>query len=245
MNQAEREKIKLKKERNNDLMFYIVIIMFIALAICLSIVAFANRYKPDESLYVHYDLSEDIIPDPVQVKIEKESFSIKKYGVNIKITKLASYDITGKVEAIKDYSPNFLANFFSFNAHDMTNYISPRDLAMSWGEIALDKNADKIRADQNIFNGERRVLFAFPQLYSEYQEEFITSHLSNNHVITLDKGLERQLLKIKESDLVRIIGYLVDVDCDNGWHWGPSSMSRTDSGCEIILAEDIVILNKK
>ena len=245
MNQAEREKINLKKSRNNDLMFYIVVVMFIALSICIGIVSFSKRYKPDESLYIDYDLSKDVIPDPVQENVEKESFTIKKYGVNIKITKLASYDITGKVEAIKDYSPNFLANFFSFNAHDMTNYISPRDLAMSWGEIALDKNSDKIRADQNVFNGERRVLFAYPLLTSEYQDEFVESHLSNNHVITLDSGLKRQLLKIKESDIVRIIGYLVDVDCDNGWHWGPSSMSRTDSGCEIILAEDIVILNKK
>ena len=59
MNQAEREKINLKKSRNNDLMFYIVVVMFIALSICIGIVSFSKRYKPDESLYIDYDLSKD------------------------------------------------------------------------------------------------------------------------------------------------------------------------------------------
>ena len=111
MNEAERIKLKLKQQRTNDLMFYICIIMFVTFSVCLSIISFSNRYVADSSLYVEYDLNTDLIPDPVQKKIEKDSFLIQKFGVDIKITKLASYDITGKVEAIKDYSSNFFSNF--------------------------------------------------------------------------------------------------------------------------------------
>lgn len=248
MNEAERIKLKMKKDRNNDLIFYICIIMFFAFAICIGIVAFSNRYKPDPSLYKNYDLSKDIIPEPIQNKVEKESFTVNKYGVNIEITKLASYDITGKVEALKDFSSNFLANFFSFNAHDMSNYISPRDLTLTWGELALDENSDSIRANQSLLNGQRVVVYAYTnELLKKYGEEFIQSHLSNNHIITLNDDLKRQLMKIKVTDIVRIKGYLVDVKCSNGWTWGPSSLVRNDHGlhsCEIFYAEDIVIMPK-
>lgn len=245
MNEAERIKLKMKKDRNNDLMFYICIIMFLALAICIGIVNYSNRYQPDQSLYVNYDLSTDILPEPVQRNIEKESFTISKYGMNITLTKLASYDIVGKVEAIKDFSSNFLANFFSFSSDNFTNYISPRDLALSWGEVSLDKNSNSIVADQYYFNEERRVLFSYNyELTSKYGREYVETHVSNNHIIALDDGIRKQLMKIKQSDVVRIIGYLVDVKCDNGWSWGPSSMSREDTGCEIIYAEDIVIMRK-
>ena len=133
----------------------------------------------------------------------------------------------------------------SLNASDFTNYISPRDLALSWGEIALEKNSDSIIADQYIFNNTRTVLFTYnSNLISKYGKEYITTHVSNNHIITLNNELKNELMKIKQLDVVRIIGYLVDVKCNNGWSWGPSSMVRNDTGCEIILAEDIII-NKK
>ena len=249
MNEAERIKLKLKKQRTNDLMLYICIIMFVALSTCLGIVMFANRYRPDPSLYIEYDLSKDLIPDPVQTKIEKDSFMIQKFGVDIKITKLASYDITGKVEAIKDYSSNFFSNFLNFEAENMTNYISPRDLTLSWGPIALDENSNSIKADQNYLNSERVVWYTYTDsLKKKYGEEYILSHISNNHVVTLNRDLKRELLKIKQADIVRIKGYLIEVNCSNGINWGPSSLLRDDHGfhsCEILYAEDIVILNKK
>lgn len=248
MNEAERIKLKIKHDRNRDLFFYICLIIFFAIAICVASIMFSNRYKPDPSLYRNYDLSKDIIPEPVQEPVEKESFKIRKYGSNIEITKLASYDITGKVEALKDFSGNFLSNFFTFQTYDMTNYISPRDVTLTWGELALDENSDSIRASQNIFNGQRVVAYAYTsELKKKYGEKFIETHLSNNHIITLNNDLKRILMKIKVTDIVRIKGYLVDVKGSNGWEWGPSSLTRTDHGlhsCEIIYAEDIVIMKK-
>ena len=85
------------------------------------------------------------------------------------------------------------------------------------------------------------------ELKSKYGEDHILSHISNNHIIALDNGLRRQLQKVKTLDIVRIKGYLVDVKCSNGVTWGPSSLTRTDDGfhsCEILYAEDIVIMPK-
>lgn len=248
MNEADRIKRELKKAKYKDVISYSCIIIFLALVICYFIISPSTKYTPDPSLYVNYDLSKDIIPEPVQKSVEKESFTIEKYGVDIKITKLASYDITGKVEAIKDFSTNFLSNFFSFNSGDMTNYISPRDLTLSWGELALDENTNGITANQNVLNGARVVVFSWSgKLREKYGDEYLYSHVSNNHIITLNDDLKRQLMKIKTTDIVRIKGYLVDVECSNGIKWGPSSLVRNDTGlhcCEILYAEDIVIMKK-
>lgn len=248
MNEVERIKNEIRTKRNKDTLFYVCVVIFIAVALCVGIVSFSNRYKPDPSLYVSYNLKTDILPEPIQTAVDRESFSIKKHGVTINIKKLASYDITGKVEAIKDYSANFLANFFSFDAGNMADYISPRDLTLTWGELSLDANSNSIKADQNILNGQRVVVFAYTDgLKQKYGEEYIQSHLSNNHIITLNDDLKRQLMKVKVTDIVRIKGYLVDVTCSNGYKWGPSSMTRSDHGlhsCEILYAEDIVIMPK-
>ena len=248
MNEAERLKEKIKIKRKSELMYWCFFIVVVTVGLCYIILQSANTYKPDPSLYVKYNLSEDIIPNPVQNMIEKESFVIRKYGVDIKITKLASYDITGKVEGIKDYSSNLFSNFLNFESAKMADYISPRDLAVSWGEIALKKNSGFIEADQYCLNQDRVVYYKYTNdLIKEYGEEYILSHISNNHVVTLNKDLERELLKIKVTDIVRIKGYLIDVSCSNGYRWGPSSMTREDKGlhsCEILLAEDIVIMNR-
>lgn len=248
MNEAERIKAQLKRSRNKELFFYIAIIIFCTVIFCVAIFNFSGSYKPDPSLYKSYDLSKDIIPEPIQKKVEEDKITLRKHGVDIEIKKLASYDITGKVEALKDFSGNFWSNFFSFKAREMTNYISPRDLTLTWGKLALDENSNSISANQSLMNGQRVVMFSYTHALKEkYGEEYIKSHLSNNHIITLDDNLKKQLMKIKVTDIVRIKGYLVDVKFSNGGSWGPSSLVRNDTGnhsCEILYAEDIVIMKK-
>lgn len=243
MTEVEKIKQKRKKELTGNIVFVLIVaILFITIIIAVSN-KISNKYEPDSSLYVKYDLSKDKIPEPKQKMITPESFTINRYGVDITIKKIATYDITGKVEAVKDFSSNIIANIFSFNSSDMTKYISPKDIALSWGEMALDENSEDIWASQDVFNGERRVLYRYTgDLISKYNKEYIESHISNNHIIALDDGIRNVLKNIETADVVRIVGYLVEVDCSNGWHWGPSSTSRKDEGCEIIYAEDIVIM---
>ena len=71
-----------------------------------------------------------------------------------------------------------------------------------------------------------------------------TNYISNNHIIPMNNQQKNVLKKVRKGDVVQILGYLVYCE-GNGWTWGPSSMTRTDTGngaCEIILAESIYIL---
>ena len=243
-----RQKVQQKKK---EMWKNIIYIIFLTIVICVCLIQIGNfsSYDPDQSLYREYDLSTDIIPDPIQKTVSKETFYTKIYGVDVSITKIASYDITGKVEALKDFSTNLVANFFSFSSGKMSNYISPRDLTLSWGKIAQDDNTEDIQVNQEIFNNQRTALINYSgKLIDKYGYDYIRQHVSNNHIIALDRNLRTQLAKIKVTDVVRVIGYLVEVKCSNGFHWGPSSLTRTDTGnhaCEILYAEDILIMPQK
>jgi len=241
LDKKEREALKKKQLRNNIIY---VIFAAIVLYICLFILLNGGGYKRDESLNVHYDLYHDLIPDPIQHSISSETFTINVRGVDVNFTKLASYDITGKVEAIQDYNTNPIANMLSFKGTNIIDYISPVDFTLSWGKIALMENSNHIWSDQYYLNRDRVVTtFYDNELIDKYGKDYINSHFSNNHIITMDRGIRNELSKVKITDIIRMQGYLVNVECSNGVRWGPSSMSRTDDGlhsCEIFYIEKFI-----
>jgi len=69
----------------------------------------------------------------------------------------------------------------------------------------------------------------------------IETNSANMHFIPGNSAVEEKLKSIQSCDTVKLIGYLVHIDGDNGWTW-TSSMTREDTGgdsCEVILLEDI------
>ena len=245
MNEVEKKIKKKKKELRNNIIY----ISFFAIFLCVIIIIvsnnISNKYIPDESLYVSYDLSKDLIPAPKQKMISNEKFNVEIRGVNLTVTKLATYDIIGKVEAIKEYNTNMFANVLSLKGENVYDYISPIDLTLSWGQVAKKENSGHIYCDQYTTNTYRAVYIrADNDLINKYGEKELYSQVSNNHIITLNKDLRKILTKVKQNDIVRVVGHLVYVQDSNGGNWGPSSTVRTDTGCEIVWADDIVIMPK-
>lgn len=250
----EKSREKRIKEKNKNLIINIIIIILVGFFVyfILYLLIFdprQTRYSVNEDLYVSYNLEKDLIPDPVQHNIQKEKFTEKVRGIDIEITKLASYDITGKVEAIQDYGTNFLSGLLSFKGSNVIDYISPRDLTLSWGKIALNENSRHVYANQYYMNDNRVVWLSWDkELKEKYSEDYIVSHISNDHIITLNKGLRNELSKVRVGQIVRMQGYLVSVKASNGITWGPSSLSRSDTGngaCEILYLEDFLIMKKE
>lgn len=246
LDKNEREKVrKIKLAKNIAYVIFMAIIMYGFLYV---IVNNVGGYKRDESLNVKYDLKTDLIPDPIQEKIDATNFVKKVRGVNLTITKFATYDITGKVEAIQEYDTSLTGSLLGMQGTNVIDYISPIDLTLSWGEIALEENSDHITCDQYYMNTDRIVWFNYDSyLQNKYSASYILSHVSNNHIIALDQGIRNELKKVKLLDVVRMQGYLVQVRGDNGVNWGPSSQSRTDTGnhsCEIIYVEKFIKIYK-
>lgn len=249
MNEIEKRKLKRKKELRGNIAFIIILAcLFIGIILIVGN-DIANRYKPNPSLYVKYDLTKDLIPEPKQNMITNEKFNIDVRGVNLTVTKLATYDITGKVEAIKDYNTNPIANVLSFKGDNVYDYISPIDLTLSWGQVAKKENSGHIYCDQYAWNTYRAVQISIDSyLANKYGAKESFAQVSNNHLISLNKDIRNLFSKVKLDDIVRIVGHLVLVEDSYGGKWGPSSTSRTDGGkfdgCEIIWVEDFVIMPK-
>ena len=164
---------------------------------------------------------------PIQIMIpenQRETIDFK----GVKITKLASYDITGVVIGMEYY-------YFGGGA----NTISPKDLALAWGPVATDRYLGDISVPYET-NDRTTRFWPTGELLKDYKDNY-NHYMSNNHIIPANNRLKSVLNKIRSGDKVQIQGYLVYCEGDR-WTWGPSSLSRTDHDCEIILAESIYIL---
>ena len=69
-------------------------------------------------------------------------------------------------------------------------------------------------------------------------------HSGNMHLIPADPGVESDLDAVREGELVRLSGYLVDARGPQGFTWN-TSLSRDDTGggsCELFYVERVLRL---
>lgn len=119
--------------------------------------------------------------------------------------------------------------------------LSPIDLALGWGRMSDQAILDQITVRQS-----GRWYYTRYKLPPPIPEGEIIRTSANMHMIPADGSVERALKTLRPGDLIRIRGYLVDVDHDSGWMWR-TSLTRTDTGqgaCEIIYVEDVMRLTE-
>ena len=160
--------------------------------------------------------------DPVQNSTNAESF----FFDDIEVKPQASFSIEAKVLSKKNYT------------FDSESKAAPVDLALGWGRMSDEAILDDIDISQrNRFFFWRTEHFPIPR-------KEIEQHSANMHIIPADKSIARQLDKVKEGQLVRFSGYLVNLKRADGWHW-ESSLSRNDTGggaCELVWVEELEIV---
>ncbi len=164
--------------------------------------------------------------DPEQINLEeRKTIDFKGY----KITFLAKFKIKAKVLSKENYSYGREAE------------LSPTDLALGWGRMS-----DEAIIKEFEFKQSGRWYFWKTASFPISRRE-IETHSANMHIIPADSLVERVLKRIIKGQIVEIEGYLVSVKADDGWSW-ESSLSREDTGghaCELIYAEDIVIVKSR
>lgn len=114
--------------------------------------------------------------------------------------------------------------------------LSPIDLALGWGRMSDQAVLDRIEISQS-----GRWYFTRYDLPPPIPEWEIISSSSNMHMIPADSSVERDLKRLRPGELVRLKGYLVDIDHESGWAWR-TSMRRDDTGqgaCEIVYVNDV------
>ena len=216
-----------KKSNKKDVLFIMIVVILLLDIICVIINDILVEIQMKE---IEASGESTLQGGPIQKLVNKNRIETIDFK-GVKITKLATYDITGVVLGMEYY-------YFGGGA----NRMSPEDLVLAWGPAATSKYSDDISV--KIGGSDRFLNYSIKGDYYRDYKDTAGNYISNNHIIPINGRIKNILKKVRKGDVVQIVGYLVECKGDN-WHWGPSSMSRTDSGahaCEIILAESICII---
>ena len=149
------------------------------------------------------------------------SFTLKGY----QLTPLADFAIEARVLSVKRYSLGREAD------------LSPVDLALGWGPMSDESVLKRI----DISQGNRFYFWHVDEFFIPREEIEINS--ANMHMIPADSEVEKSLDSIREGQVVRLQGYLVEASASDGWKWR-SSLSRADTGngaCEVIYVKTISV----
>jgi hypothetical protein len=118
---------------------------------------------------------------------------------------------------------------------DRAAELSPIDLALGWGPMS----ANEVIETLDIRQGSRLYLWSSPA--PRIGPGAIALHSANMHMIPATAEIRRELLRARPGNLVRVIGWLVEVRGPDGWIWR-SSLTRRDSGdgaCEVVLVQQV------
>ena len=136
-----------------------------------------------------------------------------------RFTLMADFQLEARVLGRKDYR------------HDAGARLAPMDLALGWGAMARPEIIEQFDIRQR-----GRFYFWRADNYPIPRQEIISSS-ANMHLIPASLEVLDALKRVRQGDVVRLRGYLVNVDRNDGWRWR-TSMVRTDTGdgaCELVL----------
>jgi hypothetical protein len=140
---------------------------------------------------------------------------------NATITPLAGFSVGARVLSREDYSFDRGARF------------SPLDLALGWGPMSQPGLADRLSVSQ----GGRWYHYRWGGNGPPLSPAQIALNSSNMHMVPADANIARELESVHAGDVVRLDGWLIGIDGDDGFRWR-SSLSRDDVGagaCELVL----------
>ena len=132
---------------------------------------------------------------------------------------LAGISVDARVLSREDYSLGREADF------------APTDLALGWGRM----DDDAVLAKLDVSQSSRWYHYRWRGDPPIPLQEIIVSS-ANMHMIPADATVATSLHAVKPGQHVRIDGWLVQVDANDGWHWR-SSLTRDDTGggaCEVV-----------
>lgn len=174
----------------------------------------------------------ELLNEPVQEATRKAAFSASYEGVNYDVDPQYEYDLYGMVVSYRHHEGNS-------RMHMMSNdHLNMLDVCVIWGDNTVNPHLDKIKFWNGIFtcNVQTRDQAAW--------EAFDMYQLSNNHLISDDEFIRKQVKKINIGDQIRVRGYLASYGSEGGGKRGTST-TRLDTGdgaCETLFVErfDIV-----
>jgi len=139
-----------------------------------------------------------------------------------RLTPLADFELEARVLSREDYR------------FDEGSDLSPTDLALGWQRMSDTAVIEQLDIDQSV----RFYSYRWRRNPPIPTDEIIRSS-ANMHLIPADEAVADELARIRQGELIRLRGRLVEADRSDGYRWR-SSLTREDTGagaCELVLVE--------
>lgn len=192
------------------------------------LVSFWNR----NDLPRNIEFLPEVLGEPRQTATRTKPFDAAFNGVDYLIEPEYEYDLVGMVVSYRHHDGNSRMHFL---ANDHLNML---DVCVVWGDSATSKLLHKIDFWNGIFTCN-----VFTRDSAAW-EAFSMDQLSNNHLISDDQTVRRQVKDIAIGDQIRVRGYLASYSSEKGGKRGTST-TRTDTGngaCETLFVEQFEII---
>ena len=169
---------------------------------------------------------------PLQKKTKKQPFDVTVNDITYHIKPLYEYELYGLVVSKHE------ADSFADYAHKQWgDHLNTADLCVIWSTNAFSGVYERLK-----FSSGQWTCYV-ESASSEDWARFSMAQLSNNHMLSDRRDINRMLRKVRIGDQIHFTGYLVEYSHDN-FSRGTSTV-RTDSGngaCETIYVESLSIL---
>lgn len=127
----------------------------------------------------------DVSKDPIQgPPSSKEPITVETGNNQFTLTPLAEYRLSGRVVSRETYSNNW------------NDKVSPIDLAIVWGKLAEPEYDQYISYDQ----GNRWYFYKW-KVDKPFDDSYVISHSSNNHIIPGNKNIELAVKAVRKKRL--------------------------------------------
>jgi hypothetical protein len=165
--------------------------------------------------------------EPVQAPPDRAPFERRVRGRDYRISPLFRWDQSARVMSSRSYR------------WGADGALLPEDLALAWGPVLAPPYEGRLS-----FSQFSRFFFWRTKDFS-LDRGTIVSHTANVHVFPRSGRLKRAIRALGKGDLVRLEGFLVDIDGvgRTDFHWGTST-SREDEGpnsCETVYLERLTV----
>ena len=208
-----------KKSKKKFLCFFLPLLFLFFLSGC-------SRPTLTGMAFDEIDASQDPIQEPCTAN---EPIIIEMKNAHFTLTPLAEYKLSGMVVSKETYS------------FDWNGTISPIDLAIVWGKLTEPESKRYVSYSQS-----GRWYFYQYKPGSPFDNHYIISHSSNNHIIPANENIKRAVKAVKKKDLIVLEGFLVSLKgtYKGGTVTWNTSLSRTDTGngsCELFYVTKVRI----
>ena len=200
-----------------------------------ALAAIATGWANEGTLPPKAMLQPALTREPLQTPTTRSPFAVQAGGVHYRIRPVFDYAIDGLVVSL--HHSDSWWDWIHTASNDHLNVV---DLCVVWGA-----NAEAGAYERMKFSSGQLVCYVSTTDASAWQPQFVRA-LSNNHLLTDQPAVARQLRRLRVGDQIHLAGELAEYSHDHGFAFTRgTSVTRDDTGngaCETIFVREVSVL---